>query len=488
MTIQSIDLTTMAPAIVVALGALVALLVDLVTRRGAAALAVGAVALVVAIPFAVAASGERSLCAAADQAASQCAYVVDPISVALQLVVLAGTFVVLLLAHADVKADEIAGGEFTFLLLGSAAGAVLVPAANDLVTVIVALEVVSLPVFALVALNHRDSRAAEGAMKAFVYSIAAVAVSLFGITLLYGDTGAVTFPELHVAASEAPPSPIATAGLVMLLAVMAFKVAAVPFHAWAPDTYESASVPVAAYLSVVSKAAGIAALLLVTWTFAGWSQVWAPVMAATAVATMLVGNLVALRQRTAIRLLAWSSIAQAGYILVPLGAVIGSIEWGALVSSAVVGYLAVYAAMNLGAFAVVSAVARVDGAQTIAEYRSLGRRRPVLAVSLAFFLACLAGLPPGVIGLLVKVDVLAVPASSGVWWLAAVMAIATVIGLYYYLSWAAALFRSPTGEVSPRTRSLRIGRPAAAAVGLCLVATVMLSFLPSLALGLMDRL
>ena len=488
MSIQSVDLTAMAPAIVVAVGALLALLVDLVARKGTIAVAVGAVSVMVALPFAVAASGQRSLCATADQGASQCAYVVDPISVALQLVVLGGTLVVLLLAHADVKAGDIPGGELTFLLLGSAAGAVLVPATNDLVTLIVALEVVSLPVFALVALNGRDSRAAEGAMKAFVYSVASVAVSLFGVALLYGDTGVVTFPELHVAASEGPPSPIATAGLVMLLAVTAFKVAAVPFHAWAPDTYESSTVPVAAYLSVVSKAAGVAALLLVTWTFAGWSQVWAPVIAVAAAATMMVGNLVALRQRTAVRLLAWSSIAQAGYILVPLGAVTGSIEWGALVSSAVVGYLAVYAAMNLGAFAVVSAVARVDGARSIAEYRSLGRRRPALSVSLAFFLACLAGLPPGVIGLLVKVDVLAVPAAGGVWWLAAVMAVATVIGLYYYLSWAAVLFRAPAVEPTPAAVGTRIGRPAAAAVGLCLVVTVVLTLMPSLALGLMDRL
>ena len=487
MSIQSIDLVALAPTIVVALGALVALVVDLVTRRVGAALTVGIVAIALAIPFTLAATGERSLCASTDQAPSQCAYVVDPISVALQLVVLAGTLVVLLMAHADVKAKVIPGGEFTFLLLSSASGAVLVPAVNDLVTLIVALEVVSLPVFALVALNQRDHRAAEGAMKAFVYSAASVAVSLFGAALLYGDTGELTFPQLHVASTDAAPSPIATAGLVMLLAVMVFKVAAVPFHAWAPDTYESATVPVAAYLSVVSKSAGIAGLLLVTWTFAGWSQVWAPVIAAAAMATMLTANVVALRQRGAVRLLAWSSIAQAGYLLVPMAAVTGSIEWGVLVSSAVVGYLAVYAAMNLGAFAVVAAVTRVDGARSLAEYRSLGRRHPALAVCLAFFLACLAGLPPGVIGLLVKVDVLAVPATGGVWWLTAAMAVAIVIGVYYYLAWAAALFRAPIGAEVTRPRGPRVGRPASAAVGLCLVVTVALSVLPSLALGLMDR-
>jgi NADH-quinone oxidoreductase subunit N len=487
MSIQSVDLVTLAPTVIVALGALLALGVELVTRRGQAALGVGVVALIVAIPFTLAASGDRTLCTSSDVVSSQCAYVVDPISVALQLVVLGGTLVVLLMASGDVAARVMPGGEFTFLILSSAAGAVLVPASNDLITLIVALEVVSLPVFALVALHRRDRRAAEAAMKAFLYSVASVAVALYGVALLYGATGVVTFPGLHVAASAEEPSPLATAGLILLLAVMAFKVAAVPFHAWAPDTYQGATVPVAGYLSVVSKSAGFAGLLLVTWTFSGWAQVWAPVLAVVAAATMLGGNLVALRQRTAIRLLAWSSIAQAGYILVPLAAVSGSLEWGSLVTTAVIGYLVAYAAMNLGAFAVVSVVNRLEGAHDLADYRGLGRRRPALAVSLAFFLVCLAGLPPGVIGLLVKVDVLAVPAAGKVWWLAIVMAVATVIGLYYYLMWGATLFRSATREV-PGPRIGRPGRAPFVAVGICLVVTVVLSVIPSLAVGLIDRL
>lgn len=489
MSIQSIDLTTLAPTIVVALGALLALVVDLLARRGQIALAVGFVSLVVAVPFTLAASGDRTLCTSGDVATSQCAYVVDPFSVALQLVVLGGTMIVLLMASADVASRAVPGGEFTFLILASASGAVLIPATNDLVTLVVALEVVSLPGFALVALHRREPRAAEAAVKAFLYSVAAVAVSLYGVALLYGDTGVMTFPDLHVAASAEGPSAIATAGLVLLLAVIAFKVAAVPFHAWAPDTYQGATIPVAAYLSVVSKAAGFAALLLVTWTFAGWSEVWAPVVAVLAAATMLVGNLVALRQRVAIRLLAWSAIAQAGYILVPLAAVSGSIEWGTLATTAVIGYLVAYAAMNLGAFAVVAVVSRLDGLETIQSYRGLGRRRPWLAVCLAFFLACLAGLPPGVIGLLVKVDVLAVPIAGGVWWIAAVMAVATVIGLAYYLTWAATLFRSapPLTSIGTR-RPARSNLPSLVAVAACLALTLLLSVVPSLAIGLVERL
>jgi len=353
---------------------------------------------------------------------------------------------------------------------------------------IVALEVVSLPIFALVALRKDERRAAEAALKAFVFSIASVAVSLYGIALLYGSTGVVAFDQLALATSLSEPTPLATAGLVMLLAVVAFKIAAVPFHAWAPDTYQGATVPVAAYLSVVSKAAGFSALLLITWTFAEWSQVWAPVVAVLAALTMLVGNLVALRQRQAVRLLAWSSIAQAGYILVPLAAVAGSVEWGPDVTGAVVGYLVAYAAMNLGAFGVVAVASRRLGAVAFDDYRGLASRSPWLAVALAFFFAALAGLPPGLIGLLVKVRVLIVPVDSGIWWLAAVMAVATVIGLAYYLTWAAQLFRRPEGGRELVSSSTRVPWTSNVAVAACLIVTVVLSVVPSLALGLVERL
>ena len=392
MTIQSIDLMTLAPTLVVAVGALAALIAELVTRRGQVAVAVGVVVLLLAVPLAVGASGEQTLCSGTDRF---CSYVASPLSAALQVIVLVSGAVVLLMASADVTGRRMPGGEFVFLTLCSVSGAVLIPATNDLVTLIVALEVVSLPTFALVALRKDDPRAAEAALKAFVFSIASVAVSLYGMALLYGTTGVVGFDQLAVAASVSEPTPLATAGLVMVLAVIAFKIAAVPFHAWAPDTYQGAAVPVAAYLSVVSKTAGFSALLLITGTFAGWSQVWAPVVAVVAALTMLVGNLVALRQRQAVRLLAWSSIAQAGYILVPLAAVAGSVAWGVGVTGAVVGYLAAYAAMNLGAFAVVAVVSRGIGAASVADYRGLAWRSPWLAVALAFFLAALAGLPPG---------------------------------------------------------------------------------------------
>ncbi len=324
---------------------------------------------------------------------SACAYVVSPLAVALQIIVLVSTAVVLLMASADVTDRTVPGGEFVFLILCSASGAVLVPATNDLVTLIVALEVVSLPTFALVALRRGEPRAAEAALKAFIFSITSVAVSLYGISLLYGTTGVVAFDQLAAAATLTDPTPLGTAGLVMLLAVIGFKIAAVPFHAWAPDAYQGATVPIAAYLSVVSKAAGFGALLLVTWTFAGWSEVWAPVVAVLAGLTMLIGN--AGRPATA------ACSPAAGLVVdcagrLHLGATGGG-GWlrrvGTWRDGAVIGYLAAYAAMNLGAFGVVAVVARRTGAESLADYRGLAWRSPWLAVALAFFLAALPACP-----------------------------------------------------------------------------------------------
>jgi NADH-quinone oxidoreductase subunit N len=363
----------------------------------------------------------------------------------------------------------------------------LVPATTDLVSLIVALELVSLPTFALIGLNRADRRAGEAALKAFLFSVASVAVSLYGVALLYGSTGAVAFFPLFLSSGESDPTPVATAGLVMVLAVIAFKISAVPFHAWAPDAYEGAPVPIAAFLSVVSKTSGFAALALVLATFFAWYDVWAPVIAVMAVLTMVIANTVALRQRGAVRLLAWSSIAQAGYVLVPFGAVVGGVAGSDGFLTAVVAYLVVYAAMNLGAFSVVALVARRQPQPRIDDFAGLAWRAPWLGFALAFFLACLAGLPPGIIGLLIKVQVIAVPVATGAWWLAAVMAVATVIGLAYYLPWAAVLFRRPVDGAEAMT-GISGALPMRVAVAAMFAVTVAMSVAPSMALGLLERL
>jgi NADH-quinone oxidoreductase subunit N len=209
--------------------------------------------------------------------------------------------------------------------------------------------------------------------------------------------------------------------------------------------------------------------------------VWGPLVAILAAVTMTVGNLVALRQKSAIRLLAWSSIAQAGYMLAPLGAAGGTPALREL-AAATVGYVAIYSVMNLGVFAVISLAGWVGehGGGMLEDYRGLARRHPATAIGLAFFLACLAGLPPGLAGLFAKIVVFRGTLTGGYGWLAVIMAVNTVIGLYYYLSWATRLFaaRDDTVHIG------RIPRYPGAAILVAVAGTVLMSVLPQLVLGI----
>jgi NADH-quinone oxidoreductase subunit N len=409
-----------------------------------------------------------------------CSYVVDDLTLVFQALVLAGAVVVVLLSLDTVRLGRIPPGEYWFLLLCSVAGALTLAASRDVLTLVVSLEVVSLPAFALVGLRRFDGRGSEAALKLFLVSVVSTAVMLFGLSLVYGVTGQVYLDRIATALDQpGDRKAVLLIGVVLAIAGFGFKVAAVPFHFWAPDTYEGAPVPVAAYLSVVSKAAGFVGLaLLLTRGFAPYADVWGPTLAVMAAATMTVGNLAALRQTQAVRLLAWSSIAQSGYMLVPLGAAsVGHVDD---VLPATVAYVLAYGVMNMGAFAVVTLVGRHRPANLLADYRALGRTEPLTAFALAFALACLAGLPPGLLGLFAKVVVFRAPVDQGVGWLAVVMAVNVVIGLYYYLAWAATLSSRSDPQASPP--SYRISWSDGLAIGITLGAALWLSVAPGLVL------
>jgi NADH-quinone oxidoreductase subunit N len=487
--IQSIDYAAIAPPLVVAVVALAVLVVDLFVppRLKAVTGWISLAGLLVAVLLVVPLAGERhaTFCVPGPEGApSSCSYVVDNLTVVFQVLVLLGAAVVVLLSLDTVRDSRLPVGEYWFLLLSSVTGACAVAASRDVITLIVSLEVLSLPAFALVGLRRYDGRSSEAALKLFLVSVIATAVMLFGVSLVYGVTGSVYLdrigdallrPELRM--------PVTAVGVVLAIAGFAFKVAAVPFHFWAPDVYVGAPLPVAAYLSVVSKAAGFVGLvLLLVLGFGPYADLWAPVVAVLAALTMTVGNLVALRQKQAVRLLAWSSVAQSGYMLVPLGAAAGDLTAAV---SATVAYVLAYAVMNLGAFAVVTLVGRHRPANLISDYRGLARTEPLTAAALAFALACLAGLPPGLLGLFAKVVVFSPPVATGVGWLAVVMAVNVVIGLYYYLAWAASLWMRPTeGEVAP---SYRISWPDGLAIGVTLGAAIALSVLPGVVIGALEH-
>ena len=487
--VQSIDYTALAPPLIVAVVGLGVLVLDafLPDRRKQVTGWIAGGGLVVATASLLPLTGHtrRTFCVPGGGGFEKpaCSYVVDNLTLAFQVVLLLGALVVVLLSLDTVRDARLPAGEYYFLLLMSVSGAVTLAASRDVLTLIVSLEVVSLPAYALVALPRYDGRASEAALKLFLFSVISTAVTLFGLSLVYGVTGAVHLDRIAAALGPGARNPALVLGVALSIAGFAFKVAAVPFHFWAPDTYVGAPVPVAAYLSVVSKAAGFVGLaLLLTIGFAPYADVWAPAVAVMAALTMTIGNLVALRQRHAVRLLAWSSIAQSGYMLVPLGAAGKGDIAGVL--PATVAYVLAYAVMNLGAFSVVTLVGRHRPANMLDDYRGLARSQPLTAFALAFALACLAGLPPGLLGLFAKVVVFQAPVEQGTGWLAVVMAVNVVVGLYYYLAWAASLYVRAGSEDAPAVRasSYRISWSDGLAIGITLGAALWFSAVPRMIL------
>ena len=487
--IQSIDYAAIAPVLALAIAAVVVLLVDLfvTARRTDVAVAVSLLGVAIGIGWAgwLATEPTRSTFCLPG---GRCSYVADDYTVFFQLMFLATLVVVLLLSRTTVAADGLPAGEFHFLLLSSGVGMLTLAAARDLITLLVALEVVSLPAFVLVGLRRSDPRGIEAALKFFLFSVVATGLTAYGMALLYGVTGSVQVDAIGTAlagvhADGGAKASLAATAVVLVVVGFAFKVSAVPFHFWAPDTYQGAPVPVAAFLSTASKAAGFAGLLvLLLDAFVRYADVWGPVLAVLAAITMTVGNVVALRQWHLVRLLAWSTVAQAGYMLVPLG--VAATSGGRTpdelraAGEATLVYLGIYVAMNLGAFACAVLVTRVQPQAAIEDLRGLVRRAPWVAVAFALFLTALAGLPPGVAGLFAKVAVLREAVHGHVVWLAVVAAVNAVIGLAYYLRVAALLFA--TGEDAdrqevPRSRSLSL---AGGGLALSLAATVVLSVYP----------
>ncbi|WP_326699266.1 NADH-quinone oxidoreductase subunit N [Streptomyces sp. NBC_01754] len=489
--VQSVDWLAIAPPVVVAVAALGVLVADLFAdeRRkpllGYATVAALVVALAFLVPLR---AGDRSTFCLTDDV-RVCGYTADHFALVIQALVLGGALLTALLSLGDTR--RLPAGEFWFLLLSSAAGAALLPAARDLATLVVALEVASLPAFALVGIKRGDRRSSEAALKFFLSSVVATAVMLLGVSFVYATTGTLHLTEIADRLDDVPGqlATLAGAGVALTLVGFAFKTAAAPFHFWVPDTYVGAPLPIAAYLSVVGKAVGFSGLILVTVVgFPSYADVWGPALAVLAALTMTVGNAAALRQsatraRGAVRLLAWSSVGQAGYLLVPIAAAAYSSDEQI---GSTVAYALMYAVVNLGAFAVAALVARTHPGNRLSDYRGLYATRPLAALALAFFLLSLAGLPPGIIGLFAKVTVFSAAVEAGLGWLAVVMAVNVVIALYYYLRWTAELFRSPepaTGdEPSPAPRRHRVPTPLTTAIALTAVAGVALSGAPQLVL------
>ncbi|MEO6471855.1 MAG: NADH-quinone oxidoreductase subunit N [Aeromicrobium sp.] len=382
----------------------------------------------------------------------------DKYTFALSLIILLGSLMVLVVANVMNYEQSIPPGEFHFLLLSSIAGALMMVAARDLVTLVVSLELLSLPSIALVGLRQGDREAIRSAWTFFLASVVSTAITLMGISLLYGITGSLSYVAINRALVDGPvPHSVIAVAVVLTLIGFLFKLGAVPFHMWIPDTYRGSSVIVAGYLSAVSKAAALGALfVLLADALPHAYDIWMPLMAVVSALTMAIGNIGALRQRDGVGLLAWSSIAQAGFLITPA---VGLFARDGL--SAPVQYLAVYALANLVAFSVLAIVHRTYGSTSFDELAGLARTDFLLGGSLAFALLSLAGFPPAIIGLLTKYVVLRPVIEGHYYVLAAVMAINVALGLAFYLRLFVKLFEAPDGEpyVSPSVPyAVRIAR------------------------------
>ncbi len=422
-------------------------------------------------------------------------YTVDTFSLVLKGLFLGAAFVVLLISVGYLESGRFWEGEYYFLILASVLGAVVMASSRGLVTIFVALELVTAPTFLLAGWRKGNAKSNEAALKYFIIGVLSASVLLFGMSLVYGVTGELTFTgirEAIVGAELRSPGfndlPLLNVGVLFTLLGFAFKISAVPFHFWTPDTYEGAPIPVTAYLSVVSKAAGFVGLLVITYAaFADLRHIWGPALWILAAASMTLGNLVALRQTNIVRMLGYSSIAQGGFILAPFGAAIAAGVTGAQLEDAffaTVTYLAIYAFMNLGAFAVIVAGAKRIGSAELKDWGGLYQYAPGLAgLTLVFFFS-LAGIPPfaGWFAKLVMFRSLINVDYSWANVLAVIAVVNSVIAFVYYAKVVKAAWFDPVPEdvLSGEARSAVVPPTLKLALGITAIGVLAIGVFPAI--------
>lgn len=376
-------------------------------------------------------------------------FVLDRFAVFWKVLVLIATSGTVVLSRRFIEEAKYKPAEFYALLLLASSGMAFMVSGIHLLSIWISLELMSLSSYVLAGYFKRQTRSNEAALKYFVLGALSSATMLFGISLIYGATGQL---QLSALAAALPHSlrlqaPLVLLGWFLLAAGLFFKVSAVPFHIWTPDVYVGAPTPVTGYLATASKAAAFAILIRVFYQgFGNLVPVWQTVTAAIAALSMIWGNLAALSQTNVKRMLAYSSIAQAGYILIGVLVVDEVGAW------AVLFYLAAYVIMTLGAFGVVVLLERGEYAgETYADYAGLGRRAPLLSVCMVVFLLGLTGIPPTA-GFVGKVYLFAGAVKAGWTWLAVVGVLTSAVSLYYYFGLVVnmVLKESPESPVSPR--------------------------------------
>ena len=428
-------------------------------------------------------------------------FIADPFTALINVITLVATFISILVAYDYLKRAKIERGEYYPLLLITAAGAMFMGSAGDLVVIFVGLEMLSIPLYILAGFRRPDPRSEESSMKYFLLGAFATGFLVYGIALIFGATGSTNLQNIYnqISAGRITSPYLLLAGAGLVLVALGFKVAAVPFHMWTPDVYQGAPTPVTAFMSVVAKVGGFGALLrLVVFaiptlvltqdslhTATTIHAAWQDTISILAALTMILGNFVAITQRDIKRLLAYSSIAHAGYILMAVAAAgtltvstdatgkqVFGLSFAQDAMQGVLIYLLAYAFTNIGAFAVAIAVERDDGTGTlIDDFAGLSTRQPWLAAAMTVFMLSLAGIPLTA-GFTGKWFVFLPALNAGLPLLALIGVLTSLISMFYYIRVVAKMWLEPGDANAKLSFSL------SSAVALCVIGTILLGILP----------
>lgn len=391
-------------------------------------------------------------------------FVVDRMALFFKMLIVAATILVIIASIEFVQRFTFFRGEYYFLVAMSALGMMFMASANDLLSVFVTLEFSTFGFYILVAYLREDAASNEAGLKFFILGVFAAGLLAYGISLVYGETGKLVFSDM--VSAKATPGLII--GYLLIFAALGFKIGAVPFHSWIPDTYHGSPTPITAFLSIAPKGAAFAILLRMFYVaLANFKPTWVLMLVAASILSMTYGNIVAIAQKNIKRLLAYSGIAQIGNVLIGLAA---GTKMG---SDAILFYLLTYLFANLGAFAIVIAVSQAIGSDEIEDYSGLGRRSPFLAFAMLIFLLSLAGVPP-LAGFIGKLYIFIAAIKEGLYTLIAVGVINIVISLYYYLIVVKRMYIIEPHDPSP----VSISGPMKAVVYVGLAGTLVIGIYP----------
>lgn len=456
------DLWSIVPELWLAGLAIFVLLVDLFTARKTVVGVVAVIGLLLSIiPTGVLLGQDpRTILAGT--------YAVDGFAVFFKILTVIATALVILAAMDWLPGRTQYEGEFYALLVFTAVALILMAASTDIILLALSVEFVSLTSYVLAGYLKGNVKSNEAGVKYFLFGATASAVMFFGFSILYGLTGTTNLYEIARRVSDAPLQALSLS-VALMLTGFGFKISMVPFHQWTPDVYEGAPTPVAAYLSVASKAAGFAALVRLLMVVVDPRQLnWVPLLAILAAVSMTLGNLLALPQRNIKRMLAYSSISHAGFLLIGVVAFRGDFGTPGLLI-----YLLGYTFTQLGAFFVAALIGRQLGTDDIPDYAGLSRRAPVSALLMAVFMLSLTGLPPTSV-FVGKFYVLAGAIDNGLLWLAIVGVVNSIISLYYYMGVIRAMYIMPASSTVP------LEEPAAlqVAIGIAGLGTLIIGLYP----------